>query len=65
MRETEGLAWFKSSYSNGEGACVETAAVVGTNFVRDSKQLDGPILRFPAEEWSTFVNSVKDDKVSV
>ncbi|MFE9097241.1 DUF397 domain-containing protein [Streptomyces sp. NPDC007264] len=52
--------WTKSSYSTGNGACVEvksptTAALA----VRDSKVPEGPVLAFPAEAWNAFVASVK------
>ncbi|MFD4787473.1 DUF397 domain-containing protein [Streptomyces sp. NPDC058459] len=52
--------WMKSSYSAGNGACVEvkspTAAALA---VRDSKDIEGPVLAFPATAWNTFVASVK------
>ncbi|MFG3047575.1 DUF397 domain-containing protein [Streptomyces sp. NPDC048202] len=52
--------WMKSSYSAGNGACVEvkspTAAALA---VRDSKDLEGPVLAFPATAWTAFVTSVK------
>ncbi|MEU3597377.1 DUF397 domain-containing protein [Streptomyces sp. NPDC006798] len=53
--------WFKSSYSNPDGgACVEIAANVPAVVpVRDSKVLDGPVLIFPAADWSSFVTAVK------
>ncbi|MFF4605775.1 DUF397 domain-containing protein [Streptomyces sp. NPDC001339] len=50
------LAWFKSSYSSGEGgACVEVAACADTVHVRDSKEKSGPTLSFSPEEWAHFV----------
>ncbi|MGW1162624.1 DUF397 domain-containing protein [Streptomyces sp. NPDC002513] len=59
-------SWRKSSYSNQDGgACVEVsddfAAVVP---VRDSKNPDGPLITFAAEEWSSFVSAVKGEKLS-
>ncbi|MFF9096301.1 DUF397 domain-containing protein [Streptomyces sp. NPDC014776] len=52
--------WTKSSYSTGNGACVEIKSpVVAAMAVRDSKVPQGPILSFPAEAWSAFVASVK------
>ncbi|MCZ2524509.1 DUF397 domain-containing protein [Streptomyces sp. HB2AG] len=49
-------AWFKSSYSGGEGGqCVEVAAGSGTVHVRDSKDRTGPVLSFTADEWAAFV----------
>ncbi|MFD5000455.1 DUF397 domain-containing protein [Streptomyces buecherae] len=55
--------WVKSSYSGGEGECVEWApgrvAATGTVPVRDSKDPHGPALRFDASAWSAFVAGVK------
>ena len=52
--------WTNSSYSTGNGACVEIKSpVVAAMAVRDSKVPQGPILSFPAEAWSAFVASVK------
>lgn len=50
------LAWFKSSYSGGEGGeCVEVATAPGTVHVRDSKDKQGPQLSFTPEMWAGFV----------
>ncbi|MBZ3908174.1 DUF397 domain-containing protein [Streptomyces brasiliscabiei] len=52
--------WVKSSYSQGNGACVEIKSPVPSAMaVRDSKVTDGPTLAFPADTWNTFVTSVK------
>lgn len=49
-------AWFKSSYSSGEGGqCVEVAAPAGTVHVRDSKNPSGPVLTVSPGAWSGFV----------
>jgi hypothetical protein len=51
-------AWFKSSYSTGNGGeCVEVA-VVDQVHVRDSKNLGGPILTLSPEAWNGFVRAV-------
>jgi hypothetical protein len=53
---TAGPVWFKSSYSgSGGGDCVEVAVVPGAVRVRDSKDRQGPVLAFSAEEWAAFV----------
>ncbi|GAA2457474.1 DUF397 domain-containing protein [Streptomyces macrosporus] len=53
------LAWFKSSYSDGEGgACVEVAAGPGTVHVRDSKDRQGPRLAIAPAQWAAFVSHV-------
>lgn len=52
--------WVKSSYS-ANGACVELASPEQDAVaVRDSKAVDGPALRFPAQAWSGFVARVRD-----
>ncbi|MGW0670350.1 DUF397 domain-containing protein [Streptomyces sp. NPDC002746] len=60
---TESPRWYKSSYSNNGGACVEVAANVaashGTVPVRDSKDLSGPVLTVPAAAFTSFVAGVK------
>ncbi|MCX4666375.1 DUF397 domain-containing protein [Streptomyces sp. NBC_01381] len=51
--------WVKSSYSTGNGACVEVKSPLSTAIsVRDSKVTEGPVLAFPAESWSAFVSEV-------
>ncbi|KOV66195.1 DUF397 domain-containing protein [Streptomyces sp. MMG1121] len=52
--------WMKSSYSAGNGACVEVKSPTDAGLaVRDSKNIEGPVLAFPADAWNTFVASVK------
>jgi len=49
-------AWFKSSYSTGNGGeCVEVAAASGAVHVRDSKVVAGPVLAVTPEAWAGFV----------
>jgi len=51
------LSWFKSSYSGTSGGeCVEVATAPDTVHVRDSKNGQGPVLRFPAGGWAAFVS---------
>ena len=60
---TESPRWFKSSYSDNGGACIEAAtnliAPRGIVPVRDSKTPTGPVLGFPAGAFTTFVAGVK------
>ncbi|MFE6103782.1 DUF397 domain-containing protein [Streptomyces laurentii] len=62
---TEHPQWFKSSYSNTGGNCVEVATNLATSHdivpVRDSKVSDGPSLAVSVSAFATFVGSVKDD----
>lgn len=54
--------WFKSSYSNGNGECVEVADLGGTVATRDTKQKGtGPILISTVEGWRAFIAGVLDD----
>lgn len=43
-----------SSYSAGEGQCVEVADLPGVVALRDSKNPHLPALRYPAACWRTF-----------
>ncbi|MFC9908366.1 DUF397 domain-containing protein [Streptomyces sp. NPDC127197] len=55
--DTADLAWFKSSYSAGNGGeCVEVAAARGVLHVRDSKDKTGPVLRLTPNAWTEFVD---------
>ncbi|GAA0640176.1 hypothetical protein GCM10009548_00110 [Streptomyces malaysiensis subsp. malaysiensis] len=60
---TESPRWFKSSYSNNGGACIEVAANLvasrGVVPVRDSKDPHGPALMFDPTAWSSFVSAVR------
>lgn len=55
--------WFKSSYSNNGGDCVEIATNLapscGVVAVRDSKDPAGPVLSFPAASFDAFVAGLK------
>ncbi|OKJ99610.1 MULTISPECIES: DUF397 domain-containing protein [unclassified Streptomyces] len=51
--------WTKSSYSGGNGACVEVKSpVVAAIAVRDSKVPAGPSITFVPESWNAFVREV-------
>ncbi|MFJ8075375.1 DUF397 domain-containing protein [Streptomyces sp. NPDC096176] len=51
--------WTKSSYSTGNGACVEVKSPVAQEIsVRDSKVTAGPTITFVPESWNAFVNEV-------
>ncbi|MEU4739057.1 DUF397 domain-containing protein [Actinosynnema sp. NPDC023658] len=47
--------WVKSSYSMENGSCVEVAAAPASIAVRDSKNVDGAVLAFPAARWAGFL----------
>ncbi|MBT2505465.1 DUF397 domain-containing protein [Streptomyces sp. ISL-98] len=51
--------WTKSSYSGGNGACVEVKSpVMHAIAVRDSKAPEGPSITFAPGSWSAFVGGV-------
>jgi hypothetical protein len=54
--------WRKSTYSGGNGSCVEIADLRTAAAVRDSKDPDGPRLVFIAEDWRSFTDSIKAGK---
>ncbi len=57
---SESPSWVKSSYSADRGECVEVARnLPGVVAVRDSKNTEGPALRFSAEDWRRFTDSLK------
>lgn len=53
------LAWRTATKSSGSD-CVEVArAPADMIAVRDSKDRDGPVLRYTAAEWDAFLDGVK------
>lgn len=55
-----GLDWFKSSYSSGNGQCVECATLPGGGMaVRDTQDRGGAVLSVPADAWQTFTAWLK------
>jgi hypothetical protein len=67
MNETSGeLSWYTSSYSNGEGSCVEFAVTpAGNGAVRDTKDRKAGTFLFPKQEWNAFLSAVKDGTFGV
>ncbi|MFS0692603.1 DUF397 domain-containing protein [Streptomyces nitrosporeus] len=63
VAESDGLVWFKSSYSDTSNGndCVEVAAVPGAVYVRDSKNVPGPQLGFAPAAWTDFVAYASED----
>jgi hypothetical protein len=56
---TRTYSWRKSSYSSPQANCVEVAVSTPTVAVRDSKDPDGPVLRFTPAEWRRLIDGVK------
>jgi hypothetical protein len=54
-------SWVKSSLSFANGNCVEVANLpTGEIAVRDSKDSEGPVLRFTPDEWHAFLGGVRN-----
>lgn len=53
--------WVKSSFSQGNGECVECAPLGGGRVgMRDSKRPEGVVLTFDSGEWRAFVTAMRD-----
>jgi hypothetical protein len=62
--EIDQLHWFKSTRSNGSGACVEIArAQPGIIAVRDSKDPHGPVLTVAGSAFAALVDQVKTGRL--
>lgn len=60
--DTNNTGWFKSSYSQHGGDCVEVAHLADAVGVRDSKNPAGPALEFAPEAWDSFIQAVTYSK---
>lgn len=53
-------AWVTSSYSNGAGGeCVECALQADRTYLRDSKDVEGPVITVGQDAWASFVRAVR------
>ncbi|MEW2076612.1 DUF397 domain-containing protein [Streptomyces sp. NPDC012403] len=54
------LVWVRSSYSNGAGGeCVECATSDGRIHLRDSKEVEGPVIAVGHDTWASFVQTIR------
>ncbi|MFF9673744.1 DUF397 domain-containing protein [Streptomyces eurythermus] len=64
---SEAPRWFKSSYSNNGGQCIEVATNLAATHdmvpVRDSKNADGAVLNFTTRTWASFIAYAADQSV--
>lgn len=59
-RPGPGSSWVKSSLSFASGNCVEVASLSdGTIGLRNSRDSDGPVLRFTPDEWHAFLGGAQ------
>jgi len=55
-----GPTWIKSSLSFANGNCVEVSDLPGGGVgVRNSREREGPVLRFTPDEWHAFLGGVQ------
>lgn len=65
IRQGATESWTKSSYSGGNGACVEVKSpLVQAIDVRDSKAPEGPSITFVPGAWNAFVRDVAEGAVN-
>jgi hypothetical protein len=57
-RESGSIAWHTSSYSGGNGDCVQVAPAPDRVLVRDSKNPHGPALTVPTPVWQAFLTTL-------
>jgi hypothetical protein len=56
--DLDGAVWRTSSYSGGQGECVEVAtSIPGLVPVRDSKRPAGRVITFSHDAWNAFVSA--------
>jgi hypothetical protein len=58
---TTGPTWVKSSLSFANGNCVEVSDQPGGAIgLRNSRDREGPVLRFTPDEWQAFLGGVRN-----
>jgi hypothetical protein len=56
---SELLNWRKAKRSMNNGNCTEVATAAGVVVVRDSKDPYGPVLRYAATSWLSFLSAAR------
>jgi hypothetical protein len=60
--EGESLNWRKAKRSMNNGNCAEVATAVGVVAVRDSKDSEGKVLRYPVNSWASFLTAARSGR---
>ncbi len=59
--QSAGPYWIKSSLSYANAQCVEVASLPGGAVgMRDSKNVNGPMLQFTLSEWQAFIAGIRN-----
>jgi hypothetical protein len=61
--DLQNATWLKSSYSNGNGNCVEVADLSDAVAIRDSKRPASPVLTSSVKGWRAFIGGVVNDEL--
>jgi hypothetical protein len=59
------MLWVKARACSRSGNCVEVSAHDHAILLGDSKDPDGPVLRFTVPEWLAFLDGVKQGEFEV
>lgn len=68
---SSGVMWRKSTFSNPSGNCLEVAekdgsiVIQGLVHVRDSKHPKGGMLQFTKNEWTAFIDGVRQGEFNL
>lgn len=59
------VGWHSPSRCGESGQCVQVTGAMVQVAMRDSKDPDGPVLRWPRGAWVEFVEAVKADEFTL
>jgi hypothetical protein len=59
MSDKEISGWRVATYTGGQGNCVEVGRSATAVAVRDTKDRQGPVLRFDSSAWQAFTEHLK------
>lgn len=61
----EAAAWHKSTKCGGDGCVEVNNSEDGVVALRDSKDPNGPVLKFNFHEWDCFIRGVRNDEFNL